>query len=171
MVSRTGLLLAGAALLVCCVGCSDDTEPSTDAKVTDSFVVSKDSVSGNDQTPQSDTAQPDQAIADGPPQPAILSETNHLLGWKKIECFQAECHVSPLANHTATKPVECVICHGGNGSCNPNGANSTKTDHNNTLNCGDTLCHALGAHEFTDNADCVACHFASAGLSDCPATP
>jgi hypothetical protein len=171
MPSRIGLFLVGAALLGWCVGCGDDSEPAKpDAKVGDSFVVSNDSVPGKDQAP-ADTAQPDQATADGPLGPTILSSTNHVMGWKKIECFQAGCHVSPLANHTATKPVECAICHGGNGACDPNGTNSTKKDHTNTLSCDDTLCHATGAHGFTANADCVACHFASAGLSDCPAAP
>ena len=73
------------------------------------------------------------------------------------------CHVLPVAGHTATDPSLCASCHGANAACNPNGRPEVRS-HAVSDNC--LSCHQLH-HNFTANAQCVSCHFASQGRRVC----
>lgn len=93
-------------------------------------------------------------VTTGPP--PILS--NGHTGWQNKQC--SSCHNPLPAGHDpATGNAFCAECHGGNGACNPPG------NHNETRDCGN--CHS-GKHGFSDNAECVSCHYASAGTINCP---
>ena len=102
-------------------------------------------------------ASPGPAAAQAP----ILASSH--VGWKSIHC--GSCHALPVADHTTTDTSECALCHGGNGACDPNGANSSKKNHSKTTGCS---CHGTMHSSFTKSADCVSCHFATVGLVDCP---
>jgi hypothetical protein len=157
-------------LLGSLVGCSDDTNapPKGDT------AAHRDQAPAGEQGTQVDKSgpTPDKPAAqvDKPPTvpdkggtPKILSASHP--GWAKPNC--GSCHSLPPPNHTAKTPPECAKCHGANGACNPNGANSGKKDHNATLNCT-SGCHGGSKHGFTVKDECVSCHFANAGLRDCP---
>jgi len=84
-------------------------------------------------------------------------------GYKAQHCEQ--CHTLPVDGHTAILPSECAACHGGNGACNPNGPASARV-HDPADDCSSSSCHG-DTHSFTE-IDCASCHFAAAGVDDCP---
>lgn len=167
-------LLAPLLALGLGLGCSDDAGGGPDSSV--------DFGGGGDIT-VTDTGKPDQAGApDGAPdsstpditvQPdkgpiqTLLDDTH--TGWAKTLC--TSCHSLPPSvqaiDHSAyTESWQCASCHGGNGACDANGANSSKKDHKATDNC--TSCHANTGHGYTAANQCASCHLASAGMVDCP---
>ncbi len=165
---RYGLI---AALALNLLGCSDEG-PARDSAVSQDVVQGKD-MAADQPVVTPDKGQPDQPLtADKGIKPdtsagTTLSATNHIKGWGKKWCFTSGCHSKPLKGHTQTKEQSCAACHGGNGACDPNGANSTKKNHTKGLTCISSGCHST-LHGYTQNADCVACHLANAGLQDCP---
>ena len=97
---------------------------------------------------------------DGAP---IVLDSSHT-GYSHTLC--SDCHSLPVENHVSTESHLCAECHGGNGACNPNGANSSKQDHSaDGTGCID--CHTE-QHTYTTAESCIACHFASEGTVDCP---
>lgn len=86
-------------------------------------------------------------------------------GYSQANCLSAGCHqveqLGPIHPH-ATRPPECVGCHGGNGACEP--VDSPRFTH--SLGEGCVVCHQE-MHDFTSAEDCRACHFAPVGTRDC----
>jgi len=96
---------------------------------------------------------------------APILDPNHG-GWKNQHCDL--CHTLPIAGHTETDTSACARCHGGNGACNPNGADSPRV-HDPADNC--VSCHSQ-QHSYTLASECASCHFASVGgLVDCTSAP
>lgn len=131
-----------------------------DAKVADAKVAD---AKLSDVGASKDQGTPDQGTPDQAKSPPIL--TSGHTGYHQKQC--GNCHTLPRPNHTAMKVSECAACHGGNGACKPNGANSTKQNHKTTDNC--VGCHTGGRHGFKVNSDCVNCHLTpTQGMVDCP---
>jgi hypothetical protein len=177
----------GTLLAVLLIGCSDDTTPQRDLAAPDKpaggeQIIAADKSGAGEQpapTPDRPATSFDKAVP-APDKPVVKVEKgpatdngggNMILtaghsGWGKTACDT--CHKPlPLPKHTATTPPQCAQCHGGNGACNPNGPNSVKQNHTAAMSCT-SLCHYGSKHGFSANADCVACHFAIAGTSNCP---
>jgi len=89
---------------------------------------------------------------------ATILDENHA-GWRVADC--AGCHKLPEEDHIETDPPACAQCHGGNGACAPDGANSKKKDHEQASACAS--CHGA-KHKLSA---CASCHFASAGVIPC----
>jgi hypothetical protein len=151
-------------LLVACsnTSSSPDTLPMKDAAVdgkTRDLVV--------DQIPVADlTATADRAVWYG----AQFLTSAHP-GWKRSDCLSASCH--PYASSDKLPVYKCATCHGGNGACNPNGASSGKKDHTASSTCTSSGCHDTAivhpsATTYTQDVQCVTCHFAKrGGTPDC----
>jgi hypothetical protein len=103
------------------------------------------------------------ADADTPTAPIL--DPSHS-GWKNPNCDL--CHTLPIDGHTVTDTSACAPCHGGNGACDPNGADSPRV-HNATDDC--VPCHSQ-QHNYTVRSECASCHFAAAGgVVDCAGPP
>lgn len=105
---------------------------------------------------------PDQGQSGDATEPTVLNQ-NHS-GWMHRSCSGSGCHLLPLQGHTQTEAPQCAECHGGNGSCNPNGPSSGMKGHSPSDHC--TGCHP-SKHGYNTTADCVSCHYAAAGTVDC----
>ena len=92
-------------------------------------------------------------------QPKITDEGH--LGWKSQHCDL--CHTLPVEDHSVSDPPGCAVCHGANGSCNPENQNLSR-EHKETDDC--IGCHQ-SKHSFEVADDCRACHYATAGRVDC----
>ena len=159
----------GCLLVLALVACRDDAS-SKDAAVDKSAATDQLSVDRPGTVDQKTTAADavvvpdkpatvDQAKVDGAGA-ATLTSTH--VGWSKASCTGTGCHSA--SGHTGQSASTCAACHGGNGACNPNGPSSSFKTHSKTSTC--TSCHSA-KHGFSAKADCVACHYASAGIADC----
>jgi hypothetical protein len=169
--SKTFLVIVAIALVSACGddgGSKPDSAVSPDQGQTDTNTPTPDSGPGSEQgtpTPDQGTPTPDQGTPTpdgGGGTPKIL--TNSHTGWQKKDC--STCHTLPVQGHTTSNVWECAQCHGGNGACNPNGANSPKKNHTSSLSC--PSCHGTKHGQFNSANQCVSCHFASSGTIDCP---
>jgi len=162
--------LVGLALLL--VACSSDTAPNADKApaAKDAAVdgttkdAAVDRVHVVDMT--ADAFAADRAVWYG----AQYLTSAHP-GWKRTDCLNASCH--PYASSDKPPVYKCATCHGGNGACNPNGASSGKKDHTGASACTSAGCHDKAivhptATTYSQDVQCVTCHFAKrGGTPDC----
>jgi hypothetical protein len=113
-------------------------------------------------TPEDGAVTSDQGQGGDAAEPTVLNQSHSC--WMRKSCSGSGCHILPLPGHTQTEAPQCAECHGGNGSCNPNGPNSGMTGHSPSDSC--TACHPT-KHGYNTTADCVSCHYATAGTVDC----
>jgi len=150
-----------ASLILALTACSDDTSIKQDSGADSTVNADK----GLDAPKGPDAIQPDSSTIK-----KLLTKTNHPKGYSKTNCAASGCHTLPVTKgsrtHTETKSPQCATCHGGNGSCDPDGINSGFKSHSKTMGC--TGCHSGKGHGYSSNSDCVSCHFAAAGLENCP---
>jgi len=162
--SHLGVL---ASLLV---ACSSDTAPDPDkvSPVKDAAVDRARDAAVELQLADAiaDSFAPDRAIWFG----AQFLTSAHP-GWKRTDCLSAGCH--PYASSDKPPVYKCATCHGGNGACNPNGAASAKKDHTAASACTTAGCHSTATvhpngSTYTQDVQCVTCHFAKrGGTPDC----
>jgi hypothetical protein len=189
-VSRALMIMVGISILAV-AGCSDDSatpDASVDGALADGpgadgltgdmaagdLAPQPDGAPQPDMGPTPDTAPtPDLAPSPDSGKPAKVLGASHtgwgLKSWKHKNCYLAGCHTEaklPKPVHPAGMGLwECGACHGGNGSCDPNGG--MKKDHKTADNCM-SACHGKH-HGFTKNIECVGCHMpAVGGTALCP---
>ncbi len=169
-------------LLVLCMGlvfqlaaCGEDSPPVQEDQGTPSIdmTVNADQAALDVSQVQPDQGVPDQGVPDqAAPQPDLAMPqplTSSHNGWQVPSCTGALCHTLPItegAHINTTAIADCAGCHGGNGACNPDSPQSGKTDHNKGSSC--SMCHQSQHGGGYTNSNCKACHYAAAGVVDCP---
>ncbi len=161
-------LLALSMMFLIFEGCSSDdkkgdhqdlsvSDMQADMQVVaDQAPIKSDAMVGD--TSLSDSTVMDQGAGkDAGKTPKVLTSTNHA-GWRKTTCKSVGCHPKLSSIHTVSEPPQCAPCHGANG------ANKPPSGHKQSDSCTNS-CHAHGQkHGFQSNADCIACHYAQAGV-------
>lgn len=110
------------------------------------------------------------AVADtGSTAPILTSSHSGWSGngsWQNKNCYRSGCHSAatlPGGHDVAWNFAKCAECHGANGACDANGNTHVHTTGDNCMN---SACHG-SHHGYNTNPDCVACHMAWTGMTDC----